>query len=86
MVILISTCPMTARASKAIRRTINRGHGAQIVISHDICHTVQLSEHGGHGYTHIHRTVLPLMLQRGFSQAKINQIMVDNPRRLLTFI
>jgi len=71
---------------KAIRRTIDRGHGAQIVISHDICHTVQMSEHGGHGYGHIHRTVLPRMLQRGFSQVEINQIMVDNPRRLLTFI
>lgn len=71
---------------KAIRRTIDRGHLGQIVISHDICHLIQMTEWGGHGYAHIHKKVLPHMAKRGFGQAEIDAIMVENPRRLLTFV
>jgi len=71
---------------RAIRRVIDRGHLEQVVISHDICHTIQFSEWGGHGYAHIQKTVLPLMRRRGWSEAEIEAIMIGNPRRLLTFI
>lgn len=69
-----------------IRKVFARGHGDQVVISHDICHVIRLSEFGGHGYAHIHRKVLPHMLKRGFDAGDIDRIMVRNPRRLLTFV
>ena len=78
--------PNDGKRIKDIRRVLDRGHRDQVVISHDICHVVRLSEWGGHGYAHIHRTVLPHMMKRGFSQAEIDMIMVGTPRRLLTFI
>ena len=78
--------PNDGKRIKDIRRVLDRGHRDQVVISHDICHVVRLSEWGGHGYAHIHRTVLPHMLKRGFSQAEVDNIMVGTPRRLLTFI
>ncbi len=71
---------------KAIRRVLDRGHRGQVVISHDICHVMQLSEWGGHGYGHIHRSVIPLMRKRGFTESEVAEIMVETPRRLLTFI
>jgi len=71
---------------RTIRRIIERGHLDQVVISHDICHAIQFSEFGGHGYAHIQRTVLPHMRKRGYSEAEIDAIMVGNPRRLLTFV
>jgi phosphotriesterase-related protein len=71
---------------KAIRRVLDRGHRDQVVVSHDICHVIQFSEFGGHGYAHIHKKVLPHMAKRGFTQSEIDQIMVVNPRRLLTFV
>ncbi|MGI4941539.1 MAG: phosphotriesterase family protein [Janthinobacterium lividum] len=71
---------------RAIRRVMDRGHGDQVVVSHDICHVIQFSEFGGHGYGHIHRTVLPHMRKRGFEPAEIDRFMVANPRRLLTFV
>lgn len=71
---------------RAIRRVIDRGHLDQVVISHDICHTIQLSEWGGHGYAHIQKTVLPHMRKRGWKESEIEAIMVGNPRRLLTFV
>jgi phosphotriesterase-related protein len=40
---------------------------------------------GGHGYGHIFRNVVPMMRRRGFTETEIDAILVDNPRRLLTF-
>jgi phosphotriesterase-related protein len=78
--------PNDGKRIKDIRRVLDRGHAGQVVISHDICHVIQMSEWGGHGYAHIYKNVLPRMLKRGFSQADIDGIMIDTPRRLLTFI
>lgn len=78
--------PNDAGRLRDIRKVINRGHGNQIVISHDICHVVQLSEWGGHGYAHIYKKVIPLMRRRGFTEAEIDAIMIGTPRRLLTFV
>lgn len=71
---------------RTIRRAIDRGHLDQVVISHDICHTIQFTEWGGHGYAHIQKKVLPHMRKRGWKESEIEAIMVGNPRRLLTFI
>ncbi|MBT3371250.1 MAG: aryldialkylphosphatase [Rhodospirillaceae bacterium] len=69
-----------------IRRLIDRGHLDQVVISHDICYRSRLSCFGGHGYGHIFDNVIPLMRRRGFSEAEVNRIIVETPRRLLTFV
>jgi phosphotriesterase-related protein len=68
-----------------IRDLFDRGHRDQVVISHDICFRTRLRHYGGHGYDHIFLSVLPRMLRRGFSQADVDAIMIDTPRRLLTF-
>lgn len=70
---------------KWIRLLIEHGHLDRIVISHDICYCTRLTKLGGHGYTHIFRNVLPLMRERGFSEAEIDQIMVRTPARILAF-
>ncbi len=67
-----------------IRALFDRGHGAQVAISQDICRLTRLLAYGGHGFGHILRNVLPLMRERGFSEAELHQLMVETPRRLLT--
>ena len=69
---------------KQLRTLIDHGHLGQIVISHDICYLTRLTKFGGHGYAHIFKNVLPLMRERGFTEAEIAAIMVETPRRLLT--
>ena len=69
-----------------IRAVIARGHLDRVVISHDICSRTRLTAFGGHGYGHIFAHVVPLMRRRGFSEAEIQAILVDNPRRLLTLV
>jgi phosphotriesterase-related protein len=67
-----------------IRKLLDRGHGDQVVISHDICYRTRLQKFGGHGYGHIFRNVVPLMKSRGFSDSEIEAILVGTPKRLLT--
>ncbi len=78
--------PNDAGRLRAIRRLLDRGHRGQVVIAHDICHRAHMTRWGGWGYAHIHRTVVPLMRRRGFTEAEIREILVDTPRRLLTFV
>ena len=65
---------------------IERGHGEQVVVSHDICTKTRLVNWGGHGYGHILRNVIPLMRRKGFTEDEIDTVLVRTPRRLLTFV
>jgi phosphotriesterase-related protein len=76
--------PNDASRLRAIRGLIDRGHLAQVLISHDICYRSRLVRWGGHGYGHIFANVVPMMRRRDFSEGEIRAILVDNPRRLLT--
>jgi phosphotriesterase-related protein len=67
-----------------IRTLFDRGHGAQVAISQDICRLTRLLSFGGHGYGHILRNVLPFMREKGFSDAELTLLMEETPRRLLT--
>ena len=78
--------PNDAQRLARIRTLIDHGHLERVLISHDICVLTRLIRFGGHGYGHIFRNVLPIMRRRGFSEAEIDAILVDNPRRLLTFV
>jgi phosphotriesterase-related protein len=77
--------PNDATRLKLIRALISHGHLDRVVISHDICYRTRLATFGGHGYGHIFRNVVPMMLKRGYSEDEIDAILVRNPRRLLTF-
>ena len=78
--------PNDAIRLRLIRALIERGHLDQIVISHDICFLTRLRSYGGHGYGHIFENAIPLMRLRDFTETEIQAIIVDTPRRLLTFV
>jgi phosphotriesterase-related protein len=77
--------PNDAMRLRLIRLLIEHGHLERVLISHDICYRTRLKRFGGHGYGHILRNVVPLMRRREFSEQEIDTLLVDNPRRLLTF-
>lgn len=69
-----------------IKRLIDEGYLNQILISHDVCFKHCYTTYGGAGYAHILRNVIPCMLQRGdVSEEQIHTIMVENPKRVLSF-
>jgi len=68
-----------------IAQLIDAGYLNHIVISQDVCNKDQLCTYGGWGYEHILRDVVPVMRLKQFSEEIIHTILVENPRRLLTF-
>lgn len=69
-----------------IIRLIEAGYLDQILISQDICFKTMRCRYGGHGYAHILRYVVPTMRIKGMTDEQINTLLVENPKRLLTFI
>jgi phosphotriesterase-related protein len=69
--------PNDAIRLRTIRGLVERGHLAQVLISHDICYRSRLVRWGGHGYRHIFANVVPLMRRRDFSEAES----AGHPRR-----
>ena len=68
-----------------IQFLMEHGHGDQILLSQDVCTKGQLVRYGGRGYAHILENIVPRMRRRGFTEAQIHAMLVDNPRRELAF-
>ncbi len=68
-----------------IKALMDAGHERQILMSHDVCFKIRLTKYGGLGYGYILRYGVPMMRQEGFSEEQINNILIENPRSVLTF-
>ncbi len=74
--------------AERIRRILwlmERGHGKQIHLSHDIALKVKLVQFGGFGYRHILRRVVPRLRRLGLSDTDVKLLIVENPMRAITF-
>jgi predicted metal-dependent phosphotriesterase family hydrolase len=63
---------------------LGRGLGEHLFLSQDVCHDAQLSRYEGNGYTYLSDSFLPRLRAAGVSEAEIETMTVENPRRLLT--
>jgi phosphotriesterase-related protein len=73
--------------AERIRRILwlmDRGHGKQIHLSHDIAVKVKLVQFGGFGYRHILRRVVPRLRRLGLAEGDVRMLIVENPARALT--
>jgi 5-phospho-D-xylono-1,4-lactonase len=64
---------------------INAGYGKQILLAGDIARWTGWCKHGGKGFTHILQSFVPLLRERGLSQAAIDDLLIHNPARVLTY-
>ena len=78
--------PNDAQRVNEVTELINKGYLNQMLISQDIWNKTQRCAYGGWGYAHILRDTLPVMRVKGMTEEQIHTIMVENPRRLLTFV
>ncbi len=76
--------PSDADVSGSVIRLIRSGHADQITISQDVGVRTRLIRHGGWGYGHLLRNVVPLLAAGGLTRSEVDRLLVDNPRRLLT--
>jgi phosphotriesterase-related protein len=75
--------PSDAQRIDQIATLVTAGYQTQILISHDVCTKHRTRHFGGVGYDHILRDVVPWMRERGFEEATVRALMVENPRRAL---
>jgi phosphotriesterase-related protein len=68
----------------ALLRLLEAGWAGQILLAQDVCTKLQLQRYGGNGYSHVLRRIVPSLRAAGVSQATIDEMLVDNPRRYLT--
>jgi len=70
----------------AIRELIDADYGSQLLVSQDICKKTQLTRYGGFGYGHILENGVPMLKEHGgLSDADVDDLLVNNPREILTF-
>ena len=62
------------------------GYGNKILFAQDICTKHRLIKYGGHGYAYILRHIVPHMYSRGFTKQSVENILVNNPADVLTFL
>jgi len=57
----------------------------RFLLSHDTCTRLQQKAYGGHGLDYVLLEVVPYLQAHGASDQQIEEILVRNPGRLLTF-
>lgn len=76
--------PSDLTRARAIVELADSGCSQQLLISHDVFTKVQLSRFGGMGYGYIAREFQHHLREVGLKDDHLNQLLVDNPRRILT--
>ena len=69
---------------ECVLRLLEKGYGAQLILSHDICTRIQLHRYGGWGWDHLLCNIVPRLRHAGVSQQELDTIFIDTPERLLT--
>jgi phosphotriesterase-related protein len=77
--------PSDAQRLAQLQELVVKGYLGQILIAHDICTKTRLIRYGGHGYDHLLRNIVPRMRRKGFLDEHIHTVMVENPKRVLSF-
>ena len=77
--------PTDAKRLDDISWVAAQGYERKILVAHDICAKSRLERYGGHGYAYIIGHIVPRMRARGFSEAAIDNILVNNSAAALTF-
>ena len=77
--------PTDVQRMERMEQLMEWGYEDRLVIAHDVCFKTDWISHGGKGYAHILENIVPRLRGRGFSQDNISTILVDNPKRILTF-
>ncbi len=77
--------PTDVQRMERIEQLIEWGYEDRVLIAHDVCFKYMLTRYGGKGYSHIIDSIVPRMRRRGFSQDSIDNILIENPARVLTF-
>jgi phosphotriesterase-related protein len=72
--------------AEGIMQLIKAGFTDRILLSQDVCTRIQWKAYGGTGFSFIQEQFLPYLKRLGATDAQINTILVENPKRVLTLV
>lgn len=75
-------CPSDVENARNLLHLVERGYGAQLLISQDVFLKSLLRRHGGPGYGHILQYFVPRLRRMGLDDHGVQQLLIDNPRAL----
>jgi phosphotriesterase-related protein len=80
--------PMSVSDTEVARGVVDlitAGYVERILLAQDVCTKIQLKSYGGSGYSYVLERFVPYLKRLGVSAAQIDTILVENPKRVLTF-
>ena len=75
--------PTNVQLADLVRDACALGLHRQIILSSDVARKTFLHRHGGRSYSTVFADFVPMLLERGVSQALIETMLCENPSRLL---
>lgn len=73
------------KVARGIADLVKAGYADRIMLSQDVCNKIHLKTYGGFGFSYVLEYFLPALRDLGVSDADLHKLMVENPRRALTF-
>ena len=74
------------KVAQGIAQLVKMGLGDRVLVSQDVCHKIETKRGGGTGFSYILEYVVPELRALGVADDAIAKILIDNPRRALTFV
>ncbi len=80
-----SGCQPESQRARNVAALVRAGYLERVLVSMDLGANSLLHWNGGHGYDHLLRAFVPLLREEGLSEAEVRTILVENPRRVLSW-
>jgi phosphotriesterase-related protein len=74
-----------ARRVELLLELLRHGFAERLLLSQDVCAKIDLHRHGGNGYDHVLRRIVPALREAGVGDGAIRAMLVENPQRVLAF-
>ena len=79
-------CPSDEDNARAIKRLVDAGFLANLLLSQDVFLKMMLTRYGGFGYAYVQRHFLPRLRRHGVTESQIASLMQANPKRVFCAI
>ena len=76
---------VTRNRKHAIVGLIAAGYLDRILVAQDVCTKIQLKAYGGNGYSFVLERFVPYLKRLGVTDSQVDTMLVENPKRVLTF-
>lgn len=73
------------KVARGIAELVKAGFADRIMLSQDVCNKIHQKAYGGFGFSYVLEHFLPVLRELGVSDADVQKMMVENPRRALAF-